>query len=110
MGYRADSSAKKGFQQTAAGRRGCYDQWRVRANSGTVSVGGVVLPAGGAPYYSVHAVGGQLNYILPTKNFSAFFKYYHEYSASSHTVGNTICFGGSWTLLIPKPKPAAPKS
>ena len=85
-----------------------YDQWQVTANGGTVSVGGIVVPASAPPYYSVHAIGGQLNYILPAKNFSLFFKGYHEYSASSHTIGNTIVFGGAWTLLIPKP--AAGKS
>jgi F0F1-type ATP synthase assembly protein I len=66
------------------------------------------VPASIIPQYSVHAVGGQLNYILPAKIFSLFFKGYHEYSASSHTLGNTIVFGGAWTLLIPKPP--APKS
>ncbi len=85
-----------------------YDQWQVTNNGGTVSVGGIVIPASPLPSYSVHAIGGQLNYILPAKNFSLFFKGYHEYSASFHTVGNTIVFGGAWTLLIPKP--AARKS
>lgn len=88
-----------------------YDQWQVTANGGTISVGGIPVPASTLPYYSVHAVGGQLNYILPAKNFSLFFKFYHEYSASSHNLGNTIVFGGAWTLVRPKPKPApAPKS
>jgi hypothetical protein len=85
-----------------------YDQWQVTNNGGTVSIGGVVIPASAIPSYSVHAIGGQLNYILPTKNFSLFSKGYHEYSASSHTLGTTFCFGGAWTLLIPKPSP--PKS
>ena len=85
-----------------------YDQWQVTNNGGTISLGGVILPASKIPSYSVHAIGGQLNFILPAKNFSLFFKYYHEYSASSHTLGNTIVFGGTWTLLIPKPPP--PKS
>jgi hypothetical protein len=87
-----------------------YDQWQVTANGGQIPIGstGLTLPASGLPYYSVHAVGGQLNYILPAKNFSLFFKGYHEYSASSHTLGTTFCFGGNWTLLIPKPPP--PKS
>jgi len=87
-----------------------YDQWQVTTNGGAVSVAGIPLPASKLPYYSVHAVGGQLTYIVPTKNLSLFFKYYHEYTAYSHTLGNTVCFGGAWTLLIPKPKPAAPKS
>ena len=84
-----------------------YDQWQVTANGGTVPVGPIVAPANLIPYYSVHAVGGQLNYILPAKNFSLFFKYEHEYAASSHTLGTTIVFGGTWTLAIPKP--VAPK-
>jgi hypothetical protein len=89
-----------------------YDQWQVTANGGQIPVGSTrfTLPASIIPEYSVHAVGGQLTYILPAKNFSFFFKGYHEYSASSHTLGTTFCFGGAWTLLIPKPKPAAPKS
>jgi hypothetical protein len=90
-----------------------YDQWQITANGGQVPIGsmGLTLPASLLPYYSVHAVGGQINYILSAKNFSLFFKGYHEYSASSHTLGNTIVFGGAWTLVMPKPKPAAaPKS
>jgi len=85
-----------------------YDQWQVTNNGGTVSIGGIIVPASAIPSYSVHAIGGQLNYILPAKNFSLFFKGYHEYSASSHTLGTTFCFGAAWTLLIPKPPP--PKS
>jgi len=50
----------------------------------------------------------QLNYILPAKNFSAFFKYEHEYTSSSHTLGNTIVFGGAYTWGFPKAK--TPKS
>src|SRR5271165_1877887 len=86
-----------------------YDQWQVTSNGGTIPIGstGLTLPASLLPYYSVHAVGGQINYVLPAKNFSLFFKGYHEYSASSHTLGNTIVFGGTWTLVMPKPKPAA---
>ena len=89
-----------------------YDQWQVTDNGGLVPVGstGFVLPASAIPSYSVHAIGGQLTYIVPAKNFSVFFKYYSEYSASSHTLGSTVTFGGAWTLLIPKPKPAPPKS
>lgn len=84
-----------------------YDQWQVTANGGTVPLGPIVVPANVIPYYSVHAVGGQLNFILPPKNFSLFFKYEHEYASSAHTLGNTIVFGGTWTLAIPKP--VAPK-
>jgi hypothetical protein len=86
-----------------------YDQWQVTDNGGTVaSPGGLIAPASLIPSYSVHAVGGQVNYILPAKNLVLNFKYEHEYKANTHTLGNTIVFGGSWTLRIPKPAP--PKS
>ena len=87
-----------------------YDQWQVSANGGTFAVTGplgntIILPASSLPYYSVHAVGGQLNYIHPATNIVLFFKYEHEYKSSSHTLGNTIVFGGNWTLPIPKRAP-----
>jgi hypothetical protein len=82
---------------------------------GQVGLNAGILPSPGFTYVNIdenydagNAIGGQLNYILPAKNFSLFFKGYHEYSASSHTLGTTFCFGGAWTLLIPKPPP--PKS
>jgi len=81
-----------------------YDQWQVTDNGGQIPIGstGLTLPASLLPHYSVHAVGGQLTYIVPAKNISVFFKGYHEYSASSHLLGNTFTFGGAWTLAIPK--------
>lgn len=82
-----------------------YDQWQITANGGTTSVGNVIVPASLLPYYSVHAAGGQLTYIAPVKNLGLYFKYYHEYQAYSHTLGNTIVFGGTWTLRNPKPSP-----
>jgi hypothetical protein len=83
-----------------------YDQWQVTANGGTaVLPGGTLVPAKFLPYYSVHAVGGQATFIMPAKNLALWFKYEHEYEAYSHTLGNTIVFGGSWTLRIPKPQP-----
>jgi hypothetical protein len=39
-----------------------YDQWQVTADSGTLASG---LPASVSPFYSVRAVGGQVNFILP---------------------------------------------
>jgi hypothetical protein len=83
-----------------------YDQWQVTDNSGNVSTtlpnGTVVIaPASLLPRYSVHAVGGQANFIMPPKNIILYFKYEHEYTAYAHTLGNTIVFGGSWTLKIP---------
>jgi hypothetical protein len=80
-----------------------YDQWQVTANGGSASIGNVIVPASILPFYSVHAVGGQINYILVPKNLSVYFKYYSEYNAFSHTVGNTIVFGLAWTKPIPKP-------
>jgi hypothetical protein len=87
---------------------GCigYDQWQVTANGGTIALPtGIIAPASLIPYYSVHAVGGQASFILPARNFAFFFKYEHEYRAYSHPLGNTIVFGGNWTLRIPKPSP-----
>lgn len=75
-----------------------YDQWQITDNSGTVPLGGLILPASAIPHYSVHAVGGQITYILAKKNFSPYFKYEHEYAARSHTLGNTLVFGLSITL------------
>ena len=108
MGSGPDTSAEKDLSKLLQVGVVGYDQWQVTNNSGTVSIGGVIIPASAIPSYSVHAIGGQLNYIFPAKNFSLFFKGYHEYSASTHTLGTTFCFGGAWTLAIPKP--AAPKS
>jgi hypothetical protein len=83
-----------------------YDQWQTTANGGTIPnplpIGPPSLPASSVPYYAVHAIGLQLTYILPPKNLSFFFKYEHEYRSSMHTLGNTIVFGGVWTLKIPK--------
>lgn len=80
-----------------------YDQWQVTANGGSVSLGNFVVPASTIPSYSVHAVGGQINYLLMPKNLSLYFKYYGEYKAYSHTLGDTIAFGVAWTRPIPKP-------
>jgi hypothetical protein len=73
-----------------------YDQWQVSNNSGTTA---------GYPYYSVHAVGVQSNFVLPAKGINLFFKYEDEYLAKSRLEGHIIAFGGSWTLRIPKPQP-----
>lgn len=86
-----------------------YDQWQVTNNSGLVALPTVgTAPASLVPHYSVHAAGGQANFILPAKGLSLSFKYEHEYSASSHTLGNTLVFGGTWTWPIPKPVAAHP--
>src|SRR5271163_2977978 len=85
-----------------------YDQWQVSNNGGTVNVAGVPVPASIIPYYSVHGIGFQSDFVLPAKDLSAFFKYYDEYSAKARPQGRTIVFGFSWTLRIPKAQPAKP--
>jgi hypothetical protein len=79
-----------------------YDQWQVSHSSGTLAPG---IPEFSLPFYSVHAIGVQANFVLPAKNFAAFFKYYDEYHALARPQGRTIDFGFSWTLRIPKPEP-----
>jgi len=80
-----------------------YDQYQVSDNGGTTTtIGGAVVPASTLPYYSVHAIGVQSNFILPKKNLSLFFKYYDEYRAKARSEGRTIVFGGTWTLKFPK--------
>jgi hypothetical protein len=86
-----------------------YDQWQVSHSSGTLTVGGTPIPERLIPFYSVHAIGAQGNFILPAKNLIAFFKYYDEYRALARPKGRTIVFGFSWTWRIPKPEPAKPE-
>jgi hypothetical protein len=85
-----------------------YDQWQVSSNGGTLIVAGIPINASAIPYYSVHGIGFQSNFILPAKDLAAFFKYYDEYRALARPQGRTIVFGFSWTLRIPKPQPAKP--
>jgi hypothetical protein len=101
---------KKNFSQLLQVGAVGYDQWQITANSGTIPVPGtnLILAANQVPFYSVHAVGGQANYILSAKELAAFFKYYHEYEAYSHYQGNTLVFGVKWSFLIPKPAPPKP--
>jgi hypothetical protein len=82
-----------------------YDQWQVTSNGGNYLVAGMSAAASGVPYYSVHGIGLQANYILPAKDFVLFFKYYDEISAKARPEGRTFAFGFSWTLKIPKPVP-----
>jgi hypothetical protein len=63
------------------------------------------VPERSIPFYSVHAIGVQGNFILPAKNVVAFFKYYDEYRSLARPEGRTIDFGFSWTLRMPKPAP-----
>ena len=85
-----------------------YDQWQVSSDGGNYLVAGFPVAASNVPYYSVHGIGVQANYILPAKNLVGFFKYYDEYSAKARPKGRTFVFGFSWTLKFPKPP--APKS
>jgi hypothetical protein len=85
-----------------------YDQWQVSTNGGTIPVGPISVPASTIPYYSVHAIGFQSNFILPAKGLTLFFKYEDEYLAKARPEGRTIVFGGSFTLRIPKPPPPKP--
>jgi hypothetical protein len=88
-----------------------YDQWQVSHSSGTLVVPGLPpIPESALPFYSVHALGVQANFILPAKDLAAFFKYYDEYHALARPQGRTIVFGFSWTLRIPKPEPAKPQA
>jgi hypothetical protein len=96
---------KKNFSQLAQLGLVGYDQWQVSSNGGNYLIAGIPVAASRVPYYSVHGIGFQANYILPPKNFAAFFKYYDEYSAKARPKGRTIVFGFSWTLRIPKPAP-----
>lgn len=79
-----------------------YDQWQVSANGGFVAPR---IPANVLPFYSVHAIGFQSNFILPAKALNFFFKFEDEYKALSRPQGRTIVFGGSYTFRIPKETP-----
>ena len=79
-----------------------YDQWQVSDNGGLAAP---KIPANRLPYYSVHAIGVQSNFILPAKALNFFFKFEDEYAATARPQGHTIVFGGSYTLRIPKPQP-----
>ncbi len=80
-----------------------YDQWQITDNVGSVPLGPVIVDARTLPFYSVHAAGGEAVYIATAANLTFNFKYEHEYLAYSHTLGNTIVFGGTWTWPYPKP-------
>ena len=88
-----------------------YDQWQVSHSSGTLIVSDmppISIPESKIPFYSVHAIGVQSNFILPAKDLAFFFKYYDEYRALARVQGRTFVFGGSWTFRVPKPQPATP--
>lgn len=79
-----------------------YDQWQVSDNKGIIAP---LIPANAVPHYSVHAIGFQTNYILPTWGINFFFKFEEEYKAVARPQGRTIAFGGS--ITFPKPSPQA---
>jgi hypothetical protein len=79
-----------------------YDPWQTARNEGSYIVAGLSVPASAVPRYSAHANGFQANYILPAKDFLAYFKYYNEYLAFSRPQGRTFAFGFSWTRRISK--------
>jgi hypothetical protein len=99
---------KKNFSQLAQLGLVGYDQWQVSNNGGNYLVAGIPVAASNVPYYSVHGIGVQANYILPAKSFNLFFKYYDEYSAKARVKGRTIVFGGMWTFKFPKPPAKQP--
>lgn len=77
-----------------------YDQWQVSDNGGFITPN---VPASAVPYYSVHAIGFQANFLLPAKALNFFFKFEDEYRAFARSEGRTIAFGGSYTFRIPNP-------
>ena len=62
---------KKDFSQLAQLGLVGYDQWQVSSNGGNYLLAGVPVAASRVPYYSVHGIGFQANYILPAKNLVA---------------------------------------
>ena len=79
-----------------------YDQWQITDNGGSVPLGPLTVDASRLPRYSVHAAGGEATYIVPAANLTLDVKLEHEYVAHSHTLGNTIVFGGTWSSPYPK--------
>ena len=70
-----------------------YDQWQVSANQGLTR---------DVPFYSMHAIGLQTDFILPRTGFAAFFKYLPEYLVKASTQGRTFVFGFNWTVHDPR--------
>jgi hypothetical protein len=82
-----------------------YDQWQVTANRGVLSGR---IPARLLPFYSVHAVGLQANFMLPARSLNFFCKFEPEYLAYAHPQGRTFAFGGSWIWGLPRANPKTP--
>jgi len=77
-----------------------YDQAQVSRNTSSNTIVDAFERL--VPFYYVHAIGFQANYIDLAKDWNVFFKYENEYSASAHPQGTTIVFGATYTFRIPK--------
>jgi hypothetical protein len=77
-----------------------YDQAQVSRNTSDNKVADAYEQL--VPFYSVHAIGVQANYVDLKHDWHAFFKYEHEYAASAHPHGATFVFGAVYTMRIPK--------
>jgi hypothetical protein len=78
-----------------------YDQAQVSRNTSSNRVVDAFEKL--VPFYYVHAIGVQANYIDLARDWNVFFKYEHEYRAEAHPQGRTIVFGVVYTFRIPKP-------
>jgi hypothetical protein len=78
-----------------------YDQAQVSRNKSSNTEADALERL--VPFYYVHAIGVQANYIDLKNAWYFFFKYEHEYKANAHPEGATIVFGAMYTFRIPKP-------
>jgi hypothetical protein len=78
-----------------------YDQAQVSRNTSSNRI--VDAYERLVPFYYGHAIGVQANYIDLARDWNAFFKWEHEYSAMAAPQGDTIVFGFVYTFRIPKP-------
>lgn len=66
-----------------------YSVWQITDNSSNNPL---------IPNYSVHAIGPEVEFILPHKLLSFFFRYEPEFGGQGRVEGRTIVFGGGFTL------------
>jgi hypothetical protein len=78
-----------------------YDQAQVSRNTSSNKI--VDAYERLVPFYYVHAIGVQGNYIDLKHDWLVFFKFEHEYAANAHPQGTTTMFGAVYTFRIPKP-------
>jgi len=83
-----------------------YDQAQVSRNTSSNTVVDAFERL--VPFYYVHAIGVQANYIDLAKAWNVFFKYEHEYNAKAHPHGTTVVFGVVYTFRFPKPIGSSP--